>query len=41
MIFTHPFGRGRGDPVDGCAKRMIIRDPVDSCAKRMKTARSA
>ena len=33
------MGRGRFDPVDGCAKRMEIRgrfDPVNGCAKRME-----
>jgi general secretion pathway protein K len=36
------IGRGRCDPVDGCAKRMTIRgrrDPVERCAKRMKRQR--
>jgi general secretion pathway protein K len=36
------IGRGRCDPVDGCAKRMTIRgrrDPVGRCAKRMTRQR--
>jgi general secretion pathway protein K len=42
MIFNQVIGRGRRDPVDGCAKRMTIRgrrDPVERCAKRMKRQR--
>jgi general secretion pathway protein K len=38
MIFNEILGRGRRDPVEGCAKRMTIRgrrDPVEGCAKRM------
>ena len=38
MIFLELIGRGRRDPVEGCAKRMTTRgrrDPVERCARRM------